>query len=48
MLTLGTIRGVIHLIPKVAELIWLKNWRPITMMNLLYKITGKLLANRLK
>lgn len=48
ILTLGMTKGVIRLIPKLGELLFLKNWRPITLMNLLYKITSKLLANRLK
>lgn len=48
ILTSNMIKGVIRLIPKSGELSFLKNWRPITLMNLLYKIISKILANRLK
>lgn len=48
VLTPGAIKGVIHLIPKLGELFLLHNWRPITLMTLLYKIISKLLANRMK
>lgn len=34
-LTPRTIKGVIHLIPKVGEPMFLRNWRPITLMTLL-------------
>ena len=42
-------RGVIKLIPKKdAELYFIKNWRPITILNTDYKIAAKSIANRIK
>ena len=42
-------RGVIKLIPKKdAEPYYVKNWRPITLLNCDYKIAAKAIANRLK
>ena len=42
-------RGVIKLIPKEdAELYFIKNWRPITLLNTDYKIAAKSIANRIK
>ena len=42
-------RGVIALIPKKqANSLYLRQWRPLTMLNLGYKILAKALANRLK
>ena len=42
-------RGIIELIPKNdAEPSFIKNWRPITLLNCDYKIAAKALANRLK
>ena len=42
-------RGVIKLIPKKdAEPYFIKNWRPLTLLNCDYKIAAKALANRLK
>ena len=42
-------RGIIKLIPKKdAELYFIKNWRPITLLNTDYKIAAKALANRIK
>ena len=42
-------RGVIKLIPKKdAELYFIKNWRPITLLNTNYKIAAKSIANRIK
>ena len=42
-------RGVIRLIPKPEkELLEIPNWRPITLLNVDYKILSKVLANRLK
>ncbi|KAL9959711.1 hypothetical protein ACROYT_G033060 [Oculina patagonica] len=42
-------RGVIKLIPKKdAELYFIKNWRPITLLNTDYKIAAKSIANRIK
>lgn len=48
VLTISAVRGVLCLIPKGGDLDFLRNWRPITMLNLVYKIISKLLANRLK
>ena len=42
-------RGVIKLIPKKdAEPYYMKNWRPLTLLNCDYKIATKAIANRLK
>ena len=42
-------RGVIKLIPKKdAELYFIKNWRPITLLNTDYKIAAKAIANQIK
>ena len=41
-------RGIITLIPKKDKnRLFLKNWRPISLLNLDYKILAKLLANRM-
>ena len=48
-LHLAARRGVIALIPKKdRDPDFLKNWRPLTMLNLDYKILAKVLANRMK
>ena len=48
-LSLTQRRGVIKLIlKKDAELYYIKNWRPITLLNTDYKIAAKTLANRIK
>ena len=42
-------RGIIKLIPKKdAEPFYIKNWRPLTLLNCDYKIAAKSIANRLK
>ena len=42
-------RGIIKLIPKQdAEPFFIKNWRPLTLLNCDYKIAAKSIANRLK
>ena len=42
-------RGVIKLIPKKdAELYFIKNWRPITLLNTDYKLAAKSIANRIQ
>lgn len=42
-------RGIIKLIPKKdAEPFFIKNWRPLTLLNSDYKIAAKSIANRLK
>lgn len=44
----GALRGVIRLIPKGGDGEFLKNWRPITMLTLIYKIISKLVALRIQ
>ena len=42
-------RGVITLIPKDdSSLLELSNWRPITLLNVDYKIAAKAIASRIK
>ena len=42
-------RGILNLIPKPnKDLHYLKNWRPVTILNTDYKILTKALANRLQ
>ena len=42
-------RGITRLIPKKdAEPFYIKNWRPLTLLNCDYKIAAKSIANRLK
>ena len=48
-LSISQRRGIIKLIPKKdAEPYFVKNWRPITLLNCDYKIAAKAIANRLK
>ena len=52
-LTIGNLsitqkRGVISLLPKKNDLLLLKNWRPLTLLNVDYKILAKVIATRLK
>ena len=41
-------KGVIKLAPKSGNLHSMNNWRPITMMNVDYKIVAKIITNRIK
>ena len=41
-------RGVISLLPKKNDPLLLKNWRPLTLLNVDYKILAKVIATRLK
>lgn len=47
-ITVVVARGVLCLIPKGGDLDFLRSWHPIMMLNLVYKITNKLITNRLK
>ncbi|KAL3684212.1 hypothetical protein R1sor_002234 [Riccia sorocarpa] len=47
-LTVNTKKGVIKLIPKSEDRSKLKDWRPILLLGITYKILSKLLAERLK
>lgn len=40
-------QGLIKLIPKEGDKTLVKNWRPITLLNVSYKILAKVVANRL-
>ena len=41
-------KGLIKLIPKEEDKTLIINWRPITLLNVSYKILAKVLANRIK
>jgi len=48
-LSISQKRGIIKLIPKKSEeLYYITNWRPLTLLNCDYKVTTKMIANRLK
>ena len=48
-LSISQTRGIVKLIPKKdAELILIKNWRPLTLLNCEYKIASKAIASRIK
>ena len=48
-LSISQRRGVITLIPKEdSDLLDLQNWRPITLLNIDYKIASKTLAKRIE
>ena len=48
-LSISQTRGIVKLIPKKdAELILIKNWRPLTLLNCEYKIASKAIASRVK
>ncbi|KAL3679387.1 hypothetical protein R1sor_022343 [Riccia sorocarpa] len=40
--------AIVKLLPKNQERLFLKNWRPICLLTLSYKLIGKILATRLK
>ena len=49
MLPMTARRGIISLIPKKGrDLMHVKNWRPLTMLNTDYKILASMLADRIK
>ena len=48
MLSITQKRGVISLLPKKNDLLLLKNWRPLTLLNVDYKILAKVIATRIK
>lgn len=41
-------KGIVKLIPKEGDKVLIKNWRPITLLNVSYKILAKALATRLE
>jgi hypothetical protein len=47
-LTRQMIAAMIKLSPKGGERQFIKNWRPISLLNVPYKVSAKLLSNRLK
>ena len=48
-LSISQSRGIITLIPKEeSSLLELKNWRPITLLNVDYKIASKAIAKRIE
>ena len=40
-------QGLIKILPKDGDKLQVKNWRPITILNISYKVIAKLLANRI-
>lgn len=48
VLASSTQEGAVKLIPKSISRLMLKDWRPLTMLNIDYKIIAKLLASRLQ
>ena len=48
-LSMSQRRGIIKLIPKKdSDLNLVKNWRPLTLLNCVYKIATKAISNRIK
>lgn len=47
ILTLAAARGIIRLLPQAGALELLTNWRPITLLTLIYKILSKMIAKRM-
>lgn len=48
MLSIPTLATIVELLFKIGEQSFLKNWRPISLITLTYKIIAKILANHLQ